>query len=85
MPHVTVFEVPQLFAAVTLPQFLPRRAHIALSVSAVQVALPPPQVPLSVQTVPQGHPVAPGAQVLFVRQFAQLPLAQVQLWPPLET
>jgi hypothetical protein len=29
--------------------------------------------------------VPPGAQVAIQEQFAQLPLLQSQLWPPLET
>jgi hypothetical protein len=86
VPHeVTVFDVLQLFVLVRLPQFLPHRAHSWASVSAVQVPPPEPQVPLSVQTVPQGQPVAPGAQGSLPAQLAQLPLAQVQFLPPLET
>jgi hypothetical protein len=41
--------------------------------------------PLSVQTAPHGQPVPPGAQLAKLAQLAQLPLEQVQLWPPLET
>jgi hypothetical protein len=34
---------------------------------------------LSAQTVPQGHPEPPGAQLAKLAQLAQLPLEQVQL------
>jgi hypothetical protein len=43
------------------------------------------QVPLSVQTVPQGHPAAPGAHRESTAQLAQLPLEQSQLCPVCET
>ena len=75
VPHeLTVREVPQLSFAVTEPQFLPRREQNAVLVSAVQV---PPQVPLSVHTAPQGHPVAPGSHEAVVAQFLQLGFAHV--------
>ena len=75
VPHeLTVRDVPQLSFAVTEPQFLPRREQKAVLVSAVQV---PPQVPLSVHTAPQGHPVAPGSHEAFVAQFLQLGFAHV--------
>ena len=43
------------------------------------------QAPLSVQTVPHGQPLPPGAQLAYVAQFLQLSLRQVQLWPPCDT
>lgn len=41
--------------------------------------------PLSVQTVPQGQPLAPGAQLENVAQLAQFAFAHCQLCPPFET
>src|SRR5690242_15090317 len=41
--------------------------------------------PLSCQTTPHGHPVAPGAQLALAAQFMQLPLEHVQLCPLRET
>ena len=47
-PHDTVRDTPQLSAAETKPQFLPRRAQSSVSLSGVQPQMlgvpPPPQV-----------------------------------------
>jgi hypothetical protein len=45
VPHdATVRDIPQLSAAVTLPQFLPSREQKAVSVSGMQQTLPTPHV-----------------------------------------
>jgi hypothetical protein len=43
------------------------------------------QGPSSAQTMPQGQPVPPGAQLTNMLQFTQLPSEQSQLRPPRET
>jgi hypothetical protein len=60
LPQLAVRMMPQLSAAVTVPQLFPRRAQKAVSVSFVQphtfgtLGLPPPQVcPVPAQVVPQ--------------------------------
>ena len=47
-------QVPQLPPQPSVPQFLPEQFG---------VQEPPPHEPLSVHTVPHGHPLAPGAQL----------------------
>jgi hypothetical protein len=83
VPHeLTVREAPQLSVPVTEPQFLPSLEQKVVLLSGVQLD---PQTPLSVHTTPQGHPLAPGAQLANPAQLAQLPLLHVQLWPFAET
>jgi hypothetical protein len=75
VPHeLTVRDAPQLSVPLTLPQFFPRRAQNALSVSGVHV---PPQAPSSLHTTPQGQPVSPGSQAANEVHILQLVLAQV--------
>jgi hypothetical protein len=80
----TVRGEPQLSRPVTVPQVLPSRAQNSASLSGVHVG--ELQGPSSIQTAPQGQPpLAWGAQVLWSAQWAQFPLAQVQLRPPADT
>jgi hypothetical protein len=75
---------PQLSRAVTVPQVLPSRVQNSASLSGVHSG--DVQGPSSIQTAPQGQPPpAWGAQVLWSAQWAQSPLAQIQLRPPADT
>jgi phage tail protein X len=74
-PQLSVPPQPSLIE----PQFFPCAEHV------VGVQEDPPHAPLSVQTAPHGQPLPPGVQLEYPAQLAQLPLEQVQLWPPFET
>jgi hypothetical protein len=77
-PHEeTVREVPQLSAAVTLPQFLPRREQNAASVSAVHepppqtLAVPPPAQVCGEVQVPHEETVREVPQLSFAVTLSQ--------------
>src|SRR5690348_4545387 len=60
----------------------PRSTRVAPRTRALRRQL---HGPSSVHTTPHGQPTPPGAHSGVLTQFAQLPLEQVQLWPPLDT